>query len=263
MKSTQSKVLIAFATSMALGACLAWASSSPQVSAARKALKAVPAVELPAKAAEMVAQAKPEDCDLAAAAVVTAALDVRPISTIAVVSAIARQTPAAAPMAAAKAALLQPKKLADITAAAASAAPKQAASIVEALCKAMPAKYAVIATVAAKIVPTASQEIVAAVTAAIPSLKPFVDKAASEYAGTNPSVSLLMTRTDMWVTATANEAKTTPERVLGSSTTPTVLAGPQPGPPYTPLPEDAIIVQIRGRNTTNAPPGGGRDYSAP
>jgi hypothetical protein len=249
MKNTHSKVLIAFATSMALGACLAWASSSPQVSAARKALKGVPAVELPAKAAAMVAQAKPEDRDTAAAAVVTAALGVRPTSTMAVVSAIARQTPSAAPTAAAKAAFLQPKKLADIAAAAASAAPKQAASIVEAMCKAMPAQYAVIATAVAKAVPTACQEIVAAVTAAIPSLKPFVDKAASEYAGMNPSVSLLMTRTDMWVTASAN-----------ASSTPPVLAPPLPGPPYTPIPPSGIIVTRSGPNTI---PGGGHDYSSP
>ena len=265
MKNTQLRLYGVFAATVVLGAGMAWASTATQVSAARKALKGLPAVELPAKAADMVAQALPEERNAAAAAVATAAIDLRPTATLAVVSAIARQSPTVAATVAQKAASLQPKQLTDIAAAAASVAPKQAANIVEALCKAAPTRYAAIVTAVAKVVPTASQEILSAVFVAIPSLKPFVEKASSEYAGQNPSIGLLMARTEMWVAAVARETRSTSEKVLAGpvSPVPPTLAPPQPGPPYAPLPEDAVIVQIRGLNTTNAPPGGGRDYSAP
>ena len=178
MKSAHPKFSFVVVTVLALGVSTLWAATSPQLASARKALRGVSAVEMPAKAAQLVSQAKAEECDCTAASVVAAALDVRPASALAVVGAIARQVPEAAAPAAVKAATLQPKNLSDIAAAAASAAPGQAAKIVEALCKAMPAKYAVIASTVAKTVPSATKEIVAAVTAAVPALKPRASVAA-------------------------------------------------------------------------------------
>lgn len=266
MKHTESKLLVAVTATIVFGVVSAWSATSPQVLSARKVLKPLPAVEVPAKAAELVAQANVNDRDATAAAVVTAALNVRPTSGMAVVGAVARQMPETAPTAAVTAANLKPKELANIASSAASAAPKQAARIVEALCKAMPAKYAVIASAVAKAAPSESKSVVAAVLTAVPALKPFLDRASKELEGKDASVSMLMTSTETWVAEVARANKTTSEKVIAGEVAPPsayALAAPQPGPPYSPTPDDAIIIQLRGRNTTTAPPGGGRDYSAP
>jgi hypothetical protein len=196
---------------------------------------------------------------------VAAAVDVRPPSLIAVVGAIARQVPEAAPAAAAKAASLRPKQLSEITASAASAAPGQAAKIVEVLCKAMPTQYPTIATAAAKAVPSATKEILLAVTAAVPALKPFLDRATTDLAR-DASMTALMSRTEMLVGATASEAKTTPEKVLAGGNS-GGIAGPLPpptlGPPFTELPQGENPGTVTRTQTRVVPDGGGRDYSTP
>jgi hypothetical protein len=121
-------------------ACLttstAYAGKSPQLELFKKELRAVSAAEMPAKAAQLVSQAKPEARATTAENVVSAVFAVRPVALIAAVSAIARANPDVASVAAAKAATLQPKQSAAIALAAADAAPAQAGKINEAVSKA-------------------------------------------------------------------------------------------------------------------------------
>jgi hypothetical protein len=265
MKSVISKTLTAWTVCLALGIGVAGAANPVSVAGARKALRDVPAPEMPAKAAQMIAQVDDANRDAAAATIMTAAINVRPASAPAVVGAIARQVPAAAAPAAVKAASLQPKKLADIVTAAVSAAPGQTAQVVGALCTALPAKYATIATAAAAAAPAARQEILAAVTGAVPTLKPFVERALTDYAGRNPSIAALMQWTGSLVAETARQGGTTPEKLIAAPATPTlvVLAPPTVGPPYEPLPDGETPTEFTRSSTQPVGPGGGRDYSTP
>jgi hypothetical protein len=266
MKSAYPKLLTLCITTVVVSAGAAWAGDSPQVKSAVKTLRAVSAIEMPATAAKLVAQAQADQREAVAGSVTTAALQVRPTSALAVVGAIARLAPEAAAPTVVKAATLQPKNLSDIVSAAASAAPGQVAKIVEALCKVMPTKYALIATAAAKAVPTAAKEIVAAVTAAVPNLRPFVNRATSDFGGQDAGVALLMSRTEALVDATAKAGHTTPEQLLAGGNPPPVVAAlgpPVVQPPFTPLPPGEIPGETTRNKTRVVPPGGGRDYSRP
>jgi hypothetical protein len=260
MKSAHPKRSIVVITILAMGASVICAATSPEVATIRKTLKAESAIEMPAKAAQLVSQAKVEDRDATAASVVAAALDVHPASAVAVVGAIARQTPEAAPAAAAKAAVLQPKSLSEIATAAASTAPDQAVKIVVALCKAMPTKYATIANAVAKAVPAANKEIMAALSAAVPALKPFVNRATSDLAK-DASVGLVMNRTEMLLAETAKSAGKSTSQILAGGSYDAIVAPPTVGPPFTELPTGGTTI-TRG-DTKTVPPGGGRDYSGP
>ncbi len=256
MKCARSKSLIVLAA-LGLGVSTVLASTAPDLAAARKALRSLPAIELPAQAAQLVAQVKPEDREVVAATVITAALDVRPTSTLSVVGAIARQSPEAAAAVAVKAAALQPKSLAEIAAAAAAAAPEQAGKIVEALCKAKPASYAVIASSVGKAVPTAAKQIVAAVKTAIPSVKPFVDRATNDLAQ-DATVAAIMLRAQM---LQASDPATA--RALASAS-PAPLGPPTVGDPFVPSGDEGgpSVIYTPG-STRTVPEGGDRDYSTP
>lgn len=255
MKRAHSKSLFVIATVIGLSVATVSATTCPKVAAASKALKGLPAVEMPAKAAQMVAAATAEDRESTTACVIAAAMDVRPASTLPVVGAVARQTPEAAAIAAVKAAAIQPKKLAEIAAAAAAAAPSQAGQIVEALCKAVPAKYAVIASSVARAVPTASKEIVSAVKAALPSVKPLVERAAGDLAQ-NATVTAIMMRTELLQSSDSQPAQTK----LASPPPP--VGPPTVGEPYNPLPGGPELIYTPG-STRLVPEGGDRDYSSP
>lgn len=190
----------------------------------KKELKAVKAAELPAAACKLVARTGPEERETAAEAVVVATHAVRPVALVAVVGALAREFPALAPVAAAKAASLRPKEAGIIARAAAAAAPAQAVEIACAVAKAVPSESAVIAAGVAQGAPQTSREIIwAAISTAVPS--------ASR------------------ATATA------PGPTAGA------LAPPVVGPPFTPLPPTPT--EINRTNSVEVPPGGGRDYSGP
>lgn len=256
MKRAHSKSLIVLATVIGLGVATVSAATCPQVASARNALKNQPAMEMPAKAAQMVAEAKAEDRESTAACVVTAALDLRPASTLPVVGAIASRSPEAAAATAAKAAAMQPKKLAEIAAAAAAAAPSQAGQIVEALCKAAPAKYALIASSVSRAVPSASKEIVSAVKAAVPSVKPFVERAAGDLAQ-DATVAAIMLRTELLQSSGSQTAQ-----AKLASIPPGPVGPPTVGEPYNPLPGGPELIYTPG-SARPVPAGGDRDYSLP
>ncbi|MEJ5237873.1 MAG: hypothetical protein WHT82_05915 [Limisphaera sp.] len=238
------------------------------VSTARKALRNVPVAELPAQAAALLGRASGEDLAVSAANILSASHAIRPAATVAVVGALARQAPVAAPVVAARAVTLQRKPSAEfvdqVAAAAAAAAPQQAAAIVEALCKAVPQHYTVVALAAATAAPQAKDQILAAVTRALPGLQPFVDQARSRLGAEAPLATVLL-QANVLLTATATAARTKPEILMAGGNS-GGLGSPVPpptfGPPFTPLPPGEVT-EITRSTTRVAKPGEGRDYSTP
>ena len=95
----------------------------------KKTLQSAPRPELPARAAEAVKRAKPDDRNEVAAIVVSSVAETRPASLVAVVASIASAVPAAAPRAVAEAARLNPSQAAGLANVAAKAAPSFADEI--------------------------------------------------------------------------------------------------------------------------------------
>ena len=249
-----------------IAACLlsgtAFAGKASQADVFKKELKSVAVPEMGAKAAQLVSEANAKARESTAVAVVSAAIELKPVAAVAVVSAIARENPEVAPAVAARAAALLPKEAAAIARAAAGAAPAQAGKIVFAVCKAVPTKYSEVATAVAQAVPYASKEIVAAVMAALPSLKPFVDRADTNLAGRSKSVGSIMAQTESMVANTAQLTGSTPEKILTAPALPAYAA--------LPLTPPGSVVETRpgggsttDRTTTGAIPPGGVIYSSP
>ncbi|MBE0545473.1 MAG: hypothetical protein IH623_29400 [Verrucomicrobia bacterium] len=210
----------------------------------RKALARSTVAEVPAKAADLVAEAKVSERDAVTTDVVKWAVKSHPSVTPAVVGAIARKTPGAASVAASVAAALQPKQAKLIAQAAVAAAPDQAGQVVKAVCKAVPSAYREVATAASAAAPSANREILLGVAAALPNLQGKIDSSLAAFGTTTPSVTAVLDSTS-GATSVA-------------SVNPAPVRGPTIGGPYVPLSGTA----------TNAPPGnnlppGGRDYAAP
>ena len=240
-----------------------FAKDAPKANPFNKILTAVPAAELPAKAAELVAQAKPRDRQATTVSVVKAALGLNPAAAPAIVGAIARAVPEMASVAAGTAAAEQPKQASAIAKAAAAAAPLQAGAIVEAVCRAVPNEYRNIALTVSQVVPVADKEIVNAVTSALPGLKPSVERVLAGYGGNVPSVAVTL---DQAVQAKVASAPASSTVVPTPAASPTVTAetpmarGPASGPPYIPLSRTPTNVTSGGSGEV---PGGGRNYAAP
>lgn len=261
MKNTElTKKITSAAVAVLLSANLAFAAKTSPVDLAKNELRSVPTAELAAKAASLVAQAKPDVAETTTETVVTAAVELKSAAAVAVVSAIARQNNELAPIAAAKAASLRPKEVAQIARAAAGAAPTQAGKIVHAVCKALPTKYALIATAVAQAVPSARQEILAAVASAVPALKPFIERTTTR--DQNESMGAIMAQTEGLVKKTASYANVSTETVI-TSTTPAYAPLPPPavGPPFTPF--SGTPTEVDHNATVEVPTGGGRNYFGP
>ena len=180
---------------IAIGALATLASVSAladqsQVDTYSTQLSQVRAAELPREAASLVTSAKVENQDSVAADVIRAALRVNPASVPVIVGSVARSTPKAAAVAASTAASTQPKSIGAITRAAVGAAPKELVPIVSALCKAQPSSFYTVGVTAAEVAPNSSKEIVDAIVAGIPSLKPLVDRANADFAAAKRPASL-------------------------------------------------------------------------
>ena len=266
MKTNYSNIRVSAVTILAgLVLNVAVAGKSPQFDSIKKELRAGATAEMPAKAAQIVKQAKADRAESTTEGVVTAVTEIRPAAVVAVVSAIARENPEMAAVAAAKAAALQPKEAPAIARAAVGAAPEQMAKIVYAVCKVVPTRYSQVAVAVAQVNPAATKEILAAVTLAVPSLRPFVDRASAGNLGA--SMGYLMAQTEGLVQATAHGANITPEQLITAPTSvasgPSFAPLPPPtvGPPYQPIGGTPIV--INRTNTVEVPPGGGRNYSGP
>src|SRR5262245_22879204 len=196
----------------------------------KKILTSVPAAELPAKAAQLVKEAKPNAWEETTINVVKPAVDINPAAAPAIVGAIARAVVQMAPVAAGTAAGEQPKQACAIAKAAAAAAPSQAGPIVLAVCKAAPNDYRCIAIAVSQAAPGSRKDILRAVAYAQPELESEIEKALEGSGVNGPSV---VTTLDQ---ATASLSKASARR-------PTPTA--PPGPPI------------------GLSPGGGRNYAKP
>jgi hypothetical protein len=288
MKANITRVISNMALIAGLAVSLtALASNSADVT---KILAGSTALELPAKAANLVAKASAADKQNVAIAVVKAAIRINPSAAVAIVSAVARENPATAAVAAVTAAILQHKRLDLITKAAAAAAPSEAAKIVAALIREFPQSYGIIAIAAAEGAPAAGREILAVVADYVPALQSGIQSAITSFAA-NGNVpvqailsqsynnaltsgtqvmfqvpSTLLSQNDNQVLAlNPGAATSTKSPITLSQTTPTTtvrptLSPPTLGPPYQPIPGPVTNIGP-GQITVQQP--GGTNYSAP
>ena len=187
---------------LVLGCGVTIAKDEARVIALKETLSKVPAAEVPAKAADIVAQAEASSRDAIAVDVVKASLKKNPTMATAVVGAICRTSPETAPTVAATAAGLQPKQVKLIAQAAAAAAPAKAGAIVKAICKVMPAAYREVALAVAQVAPKAAKEILAGLSEALPALKGPIDEAIasnhSQPLAVAPVIDRIASRSSSW-----------------------------------------------------------------
>ncbi len=241
---------------LSLGVLCAWSFASiaadvPKPNPYQARLQAVPAAELPAKAAQIVKEGKGHKDTTVS--VVKAAVEINPAAAPAVVGGIARAVPDAAADAAAVAAAEQPKLAAAIARAAAGGAPAKAGKIVTAVCKAVPNQFRAIAIAVAEVVPGASKEILDGVALAIPQLKSSIEAATTAVVNGSGSVALTLDQATISVAR-----KDTPGTPVYLS--PAVVRGPAVGPPYIPL--SGTPTNVTPGTGGEVPPGG-RNYAAP
>jgi hypothetical protein len=214
----------------------------------KETLSKVPAAEVPAKAADIVAQAEAGSRAAIAVDVVKASLKMNPTMATAIVGAICRTSPETAPTVAATAAGIQPRQVKLIAQAAAAAAPAKAGEIVKAVCKEAPAAYREVALAVAQVAPKAAKEILAGLSEAVPALKEPIAEAVASYKGQPLAVAPVIDRI-----APSGAPGAPPKAAL------TPLRGPTIGGPYVPYSGTATNVPPNGGNV----PPGGRNYAAP
>ena len=249
-----------------LAACSSFGKDAPKANPFNQVLTAVPAAELPAKAADLVSRAKSRDRQSTTVNVVQSAVGINPAAAPAIVGAIARAVSDMASVAAAAAAAEQPKQASAIAKAAAAAAPAKAGQIVTAVSRAVPNEYRNVAVAVSQAVPGSGKEILKAVGSARPDLKPAIDQALAGYSGTVPSVATALdqaVKVSSTSTAIAADAPVlappaTPAPVANA--TAPVARGPAIGPPYIPLTTTPTAVTP---GTSGEVPEGGRNYAAP
>jgi hypothetical protein len=264
MKNVSSVVL----SVVFLVAAPSFAKDAPKANSFRETLTPVTAAELPAKAADLVLNARSRDRGATTVDVIKAAVGINPAAAPAIVGAIARSVPDMASIAAGAAAAEQPKQAAAIARAAAAAAPSRARKIVLAVCRAVPGDYRNIAIAVSDVVPGSNKEVLNAVASALPGLKPYIEQALAAYGGNVLSVAdtldqaarLAQARTAPG-TASPTLARTAASGAPSASPAPAPLArGPAVGPPYIPLTSTPIYVTP---GTSGEVPIGGRDYARP
>ncbi|HXI70582.1 MAG TPA: hypothetical protein VNN22_09545 [Verrucomicrobiae bacterium] len=218
-------------------------------------LSGATAVELPAKAAQLVSQADAKNLKPTTVAVVKAAVGLNPAAAAAIVGSIAQKTPEMAATAAATAVSLVPNQAVAIARAAAAAAPAQAGRIVESVCRVLPAAYQKVANAVAEVAPGAGKEILTAISAAIPALKAPIAQALAASKGNVPSVSAVLEQV-----AAAVPTATLPTLAQSGLPSPMVAGPPHPGNPYVPIP---VVHNNIDPGSGGDVPTGGRDYAAP
>jgi hypothetical protein len=252
---------------LAAGSVLA--KDAPQANPYNEVLTAVPAAELPAKAADLVSHAKSRDRQEATIQVVKAAVAINPAAAPAIVGAVARAVPDMAAIAASTAAAEQPKLAPAIAKAAAAAAPGKAGKIVAAVCRAVPNQYRDIAVAVAQVVPGSGKDIVNSVGTALPDLRPAIERVLAGYGRSVVSVASTLDQAASVARASASPGTVTP--LTAAPATPaapvTVVGlpapmarGPTVTPPYWPLTQTPTNVTP---GTSGDVPEGGRNYAKP
>jgi hypothetical protein len=236
------KITMSVAAAMLALTLVSRAGDTPKANPFLAVLSTTTQAELPAKAADLVAQADAKQQQQTTIDVVKAAVGLNPAAAAVIVGSIAQTTPAMAAIAAGTAAGLVPNQAATIARTAAVAAPQQAGKIVEAICRVLPAAYAEVAEAVADVVPGAGKEILAGVSAAIPALKGPIDKVLLAGNGGVASVYAVLTQVE----------STQPSVSSGVGVAP-VIKPPSVPPPVNP-------VNLNPGSGTPVPPGG-RNYS--
>jgi len=223
-------------------------------------------VELPAKAAELVAKANSKQLQQTTIDVVRAAVPLNPAAAPAIVGSIAQSSPEAAAIAAATAVTLVPDEATAVARAAAAAAPTKAGQIVEAMCRVLPTEYQKIADAVAEVVPGANKEILTAISTAIPVLTGPINQTVAGYNGNVPSVSSVLDQVQSQSPTTVALSQST----LNSPSTSTPLpqstlnspkiAPPTFGAPYVPHTGGGQNVDPGSGGEV---PTGGRGYASP
>jgi hypothetical protein len=271
-RNNMTKIVSILLAGVFLTAITSFAAEMANVNPYQTELAAVAQPELPARAAELVKQAKVHDRQTAAANVVRAAVSLNPAAAPAVVGAIAHAVPEAAAIAAGVAASEQPKLAAAITRAAATAAPAKVAEIVAAVCRAVPNDYRTVAIAAAQAVPGSSKQILNAVASVLEPLNAGIQQALAAYGGNPPSVGVVLdsvkysSQPPVVATVASSpgrlNADPVPTSLPTSSPTPlsSFVRGPGIGPPYIPL--SGTPTHVNAGSGVNVGPGG-RNYAAP
>ena len=250
MKFSTKNCLLAAAVVMAL--TLKAAAGEPAVAGAfAGVLTAVTSAELPAKSAELVAQADAKNLKQTTLDVVRAAVGLNPAAAPAIVSSIGQSTPTMAATAAATAISLVPNQAVVIARAAAAAAPGQAGAIVEAICRVLPASYQAVASAVAEVVPGAGKEILAAIVAALPELKNAVTQTVASYNGNTPSVGTVLMQVAQVESSVTSSVPAPPV---------SLPRGPSVGAPLVPISSTPVVLDPGSGGTV---PTGGRGYSSP
>lgn len=266
MKYTSDATLIR-ASILLVAVC--FAKEVPGADQLKENLAAVSAAELPARAAELVLQAKIRERAATTKAAVREAIQLNPAAASVIVGSIARTAPAMASVAASAGAIEQPKQAAAIARAAAAAAPSMARKIVLAVCRAVPSEYRAVAVAVSQAVPGSSKEILQAVAIAFPGFKPYVDQALAAYGGYAASVGDILDQAARQAQSSASgkPSSGTNTRTAGATwvvsgpSAPIPKArGPTIGPPYIPLTTTPTNVTP---GTSGEVPPGGRNYAAP
>jgi hypothetical protein len=159
-------------------------------------LKRATAFELPAAAAQLVRQARPEYRIGTATNVVRVALRMRPAATLAVVEVVSRVDPDSAGAISETAVREQPGLAADIAGRAAMGAPGRAGEIVTRTGRAAPGELSDVANAAAGSAPGASVEILRAAAGVRPELGPFIEEEIARCGSSRPSVSGCLSRAE-------------------------------------------------------------------
>jgi hypothetical protein len=229
---------------------------APKAYTFSQSLAAAPTAELPAKAADLVAQATSRDRHATTIDVVKGALAINPAAAPYIVSTIARAVPDMAPVAVGAAAAEQPRQARAIAKAAAAAAPSKAGKIVVAVCRAVPSDYRNIVVAVFEAVPGSGNEIVRAVAAALPELRPGIEQT---LAGCGRYVASMSATLDQAATVSPAATAATPPPWAGTLP-PLMVRDPVVAPSYWPLTKTPTNVMP---GTSGPAPPGGRNYATP
>ena len=272
-KSARIVVSLAF-----MVASISFAEGTPKSNPFKPVLAAVPAAEMPAKAADLISHSKSRDRATTTVDVIVAAIAINPAAAPSIVGAVARSMSYMASVAAGTAAAEQPKQAAAIAKAAAAAAPSQARKIVMAVCRAVPKDYRNIVLAVSEAVPTASKEILNAITSCMPELKPYIEQALLAHGGNTSALSSILDDAAKLAqtgsgarTASASlsrNAPANPSTILSQPGTPTTPVstlpplgrGPAVGPPF--IPPSVTPTNTTPGQSGPVPPGG-RNYAEP
>ncbi len=218
--------------------------------------------ELPAKAADLVAQAGAKQQSQTTIDVVKAAVGLNPAAAAIIVGSIAQTTPAMAAVAAGTAVGLVPDQATTIARVAAAAASPQAGKIVEAICRVLPADYSAVAEAVAEVVPGAGREILTGVSTAIPALQAPIAKALATSKDSVPVVSRVLVQLVPTGPLTSFEGldSFTPANSQFLYAPPPSDPTPQIRPPYVAPPVSPINLDP---SLGGVVPPGGRNYAYP